>query len=100
MAKASEKSSTVIIEIKKDLSLNSISKTLGQVIKKVETGKKIIVKLIAIDNIDLAGVQLIYSIKKYAEEKGLEFEFKPDITNETISLLANSGFKNLFVNHP
>ena len=52
-------------------------------------------KLNVTNDIDLSGVQLVYSVMRKLEENNKTYNFTYNFPEETITLLSNNGFNDL-----
>lgn len=59
-----------------DLTYDYISDVHGDIVKALEKAGKIFLHLDGIDKFDLIGVQLLCSIRKYADKKGIPLEYE------------------------
>ena len=94
MAQNKQKSNTKTIKIENELSLNNVSNVRELLIKTLKEKDDLTLNLKNINNIDLAGIQLIVSLKSYVEKNNKKLTLNLELNDESKELLLNSGFND------
>ncbi len=82
-----------IIKIGNDFSIKNIGDITRDLKKNLKNAKSALVKLENIEQIDLSAIQVMQSIRRYAEKKGMDLKIESQINNDDMkSLLISNGF--------
>ncbi|MBN2612864.1 MAG: STAS domain-containing protein [Bacteroidales bacterium] len=98
MAKKTEKKpkeNSTLFEIKDGITISNVSDIRKKMLKYIEGSKTLRVKIDKTEQLDLSGIQLLYSLQKSCIQQGKKIQFDINLAEETMELLKNSGFNNI-----
>ncbi len=81
-----------IVTIDDDLALPHVIGIVDQLKKSIDRYKSTVLQLAGVEDIDLAGIQLLHSSRRYAEGKNREFHLVGDVSSLVAERLVKSGF--------
>lgn len=91
----SKKESAVNITIENECTVNNVEELHKEFVNIIETFETFNIAVKNIVNIDLAGYQLLYSLKKELDEANKNVTFDLQINEDLKSVLDNAGLKKL-----
>jgi len=85
----------LILDIKGKFTIDFVDQLKREVVALLnEKTKSVTVTFGSISSIDVAGIQLLQSIKKTCTSKKIPFKIEGTVSNELMPLLSNAGFDN------
>ncbi|MBT31650.1 MAG: hypothetical protein CMO01_18495 [Thalassobius sp.] len=89
-----DKESTTV-ELTGDLVINDISAIKDEILKMVDLYKDLQINITNSSRIDLAGLQLLYSLKTFSDKKGTKTSFDIQVAEDWKAWLPFSGVEHL-----
>lgn len=80
------------IVINGEFTVNNAEEMRQEILPIFEDNETLNIKLTEIENLDLAGIQVLYSLNKTAKNSGKTINFTFDISEEQSEVIKNSGF--------
>jgi anti-anti-sigma factor len=81
-----------IIKIKNELSIRNANEITKKLKKDLRNAKAALVQLNDVELFDLSAIQVIHSIRKYAEKRYVEIKIESAVSDEIKNLLLHTGF--------
>lgn len=81
-----------IIKIGNEFSIKNIGEITQNLKKNLKNAKSALLKLENIEQIDLSAIQVVQSIRKFAEKKGIDLRIETQFNDDLKSLLISNGF--------
>ncbi len=91
----SDNKKKVEITINKELTLNNSSETQKEFLSLIDKYDEFILKTNEIENFDLSGIQLLFSLKQTLEKKGKKLILQINLPGDLKSITDHAGFTNL-----
>lgn len=89
-----EKTETPVV-ISEGITITNVNEIRKKLQRYFKGKNNPIVKLHNIVHLDLAGIQLLHSLKKTCIQQNKKLRLEMNFSNDIIALLNNSGFNNL-----
>lgn len=89
-SKENDSDSTIVL-LKGDLTIDTVDDIKADIISLVKKYDKIIVKCEELGNIDLAGIQVLYSLKKTINKANKKVEFNVKLPEDIETIVNHSG---------
>ncbi|UZR99685.1 hypothetical protein [Chondrinema litorale] len=86
---------TATVELNGDLVINDISAIKDEILKMVELYTDLQINITNSSKIDLAGLQLLYSLKNFSDKKGTKTSFDIQLAEAWKTWLPFSGIEYL-----
>lgn len=87
------------ITLEKELSIYNVEELKLKLHDLCHDVSKITFSVKNIENLDLSGIQLLYSFRKSAIEEGVEFLFNIELNEEQNILVRRAGFEDILENN-
>ncbi len=87
-----------LLIIKNELTINNINDQRNKLLAETKDTQEVHIKLENINQIDLAGIQLILALKKSFTQQNKVLKIDMNLSKDSVELLLNAGFKD-FVNY-
>lgn len=87
----------VTITFSNELTVNNVEDLTDELRSSLGEYDETTIKINNISNIDLAGLQLILSLKKHIEESNRKVNLDFDLTEDSAQIINNAGFKSIII---
>jgi anti-anti-sigma factor len=85
------------IKISSSLTVENIDELKSKILSSLDLNKQVIVNLEKIANIDICGIQFLYSLQQEVKQRELAFEMNFDADEEVTTLLKKTGFESFIL---
>jgi anti-anti-sigma factor len=92
-----KRSKKLEIKISSSLTVENIDELKSKILSSLDLNKQVIVNLEKIANIDICGIQFLYSLQQEVKQRELAFEMNFDADEEVTTLLKKTGFESFIL---